>query len=178
MRHTSVLVICLALSATCRTALAADPGKSDERDRAVAIQLTISQERADKTRPDAPRIYRLVAVDGDEWSELTSGARVAIPATTISAKSDEIPVASFTYQNIGVLINCKVKRAGATTLGFELRFEDSSTDFSALSSGQPRIVTSALHLHSVLTIGKPQIVGRLAQSDGTIRVIEVLIEPI
>ena len=178
MRISIPKVLSFALMATNVSALAAEPGKAIERDRAVRVQVTIAQERSDKKPTAPPRIYQFVVLDNGDSGKLTIGSRVAIPVTTVGSKSDDLPITSFTYQNVGAIIDCAIKRAGADTFEVRLRLEDSWMDPQiAARNGQAPIEATSLELNTVVASGKPQVVGRLAQAEGGARLVELLIEP-
>lgn len=178
MRISIPTVLSFVLMATSVGAHAAEPGKASERDRAVRVQVTLSQERSDK-RPTAPsRVYQFVVLDNGEPGKLTIGSRVAIPITTVGSKSDDLPVTSFTYQNVGAIIDCAVERVGTGLFEVRFKFEDSWMDPGIVGrTGQAPIETTALELNTVIASGKPQVLGRLAQADGSARLVELLIEP-
>lgn len=172
---TGLLFLVLAVDAG---AFAAEPGKAGERDRVVRVQVTLSQERSDKRPAAAPRLFQFLTLDNGDSGKLTIGSRVAIPITTVGSKSDELPVTSFTYQNVGAIIDCAVERAGAGLFEVRFKFEDSWMDPGIVErTGRAPIETTALELNTIITSGKPQVLGRLAQPDGSARVLELLIEP-
>jgi hypothetical protein len=119
-----------------------------------------------------------VVLDNGDPGKLTIGSRVAIPITTVGSKSDDLPVTSFTYQNLGAIIDCAVERVGTGLFEVRFKFEDSWMDPGIIGrTGQAPIETTALELNTVVASGKPQVLGRLAQADGSARLVELLIEP-
>ncbi len=126
-----------------------------------------------KTDSDTKTIARpqLRILEGEE-GKITIGDRVPIPATTFNTSNtiggNIVPITSFTYQNVGIIVSVKPRVHHNKEITLELKLEVSSLAGSVEGTGgvkQPIIGTRTVETTIRLKDGETNLLAGLIKSD-------------
>jgi hypothetical protein len=133
----------------------------------IKVQVT----RDDRDGGETRKAYELLTRNGRP-AELLAGNRVPFAASaTVPGKEGEtgtIPVAAYTYQNLGITIQAEPKILDDSRMNVSGQIEITDAEPGAAGSigPQPIVTTFRQQFAATLTAGKPTTVARFSRHDG------------
>jgi hypothetical protein len=103
----------------------------------LRVTVVIAKYQGEKKISSMP--YTLsVRADGSRAS-LRMGSQVPVPTTTIGSGTDKaLPMASYTYKDVGTSIDCQATRIDDTQFRLDLTIDDSAIASDPVAPGAPR----------------------------------------
>ncbi len=152
------MLVLVAILATVLPSLASGP---DVASPTGNVRITIELGRLESGKKSEVRHYECVTLLGEKM-DLNIGNRVPFPATTDPSASESetpVPVASYTYQNVGLTANLMATRSERGRI--EVAGDIAASMLGGLppdvhSSAPPKIGTITRRVNVLLDGGKPQ----------------------
>ena len=141
----------------------------------VNVMVTISVSKLEEGRRTSVRSYRLVAVAGGRPTELFTGSRVPIPATTFQAATqgaEVVPYTSYVYQNVGFSAEVRARVLPDGRIQLDAEIEDSALD-SSVGRERPAVTSWTQKLGAIVADGEPMEIIRLEEGRGHPTVLEI-----